>query len=216
MALLKVFTSSFSIKAALGNLKISDDSLRSSHPYFWICDMRNPGGRSFVEVFILIDFTCLLGAVIYYAQNCSFLEIIFFMNRRRIISFKIMVQIDFTSYNVGDEDYCGYDYSLVGQLSEVRIVYLNRFVQEVWSLELNMLLKSANSLISISPCLQIISYFMGLVPKSSDSVVKLKDNTTNSEKWVSKTDMEGSPALKLDVSFSRPIIVMPRETDSAE
>jgi len=144
---IKVFTSSFSIKAALGNLKISDDSLLSSHPYFWVCDMRNPGGRSFVE-------------------------------------------IDFSSYNVGDEDYCGYDYSLVGQLSEVRIVYLNRFVQE------------------------IISYFMGLVPKSSDAVVKLKDNKTNSEKWVSKTDMEGSPALKLDVSFSRPIIVMPRETNS--
>jgi vacuolar protein sorting-associated protein 13A/C len=55
---------------------------------------------------------------------------------------------------------------------------------------------------------------MGLVPKSSDAVVKLKDNKTNSEKWVSKTDMEGSPALTLDVSFSRPIIVMPRETDS--
>ncbi|CAD6212089.1 unnamed protein product [Miscanthus lutarioriparius] len=142
-----VYTSSFSIKAALGNLKISDDSLLSSHPYFWVCDMRNPGGRSFVE-------------------------------------------IDFTSYNVGDEDYCGYDYSLVGQLSEVRIVYLNRFVRE------------------------IISYFMGLVPKSSDAVVKLKDDETNSEKLVSKTDMKGSPALKLDVSFSRPIIVMPRETDS--
>jgi vacuolar protein sorting-associated protein 13A/C len=32
---------------------------------------------------------------------------------------------------------------------------------------------------------------MGFVPKSSDVVVKLKDNKTNSEKWVSKTDMEG-------------------------
>lgn len=127
-----------------------------------------------------------------------------------------MVQIDFSSYNVGDEDYCGYDYSLAGQLSEVRIVYLNRFVQEVWCLELNMFLDSANSLICLRPSLQIISYFMGLVPKSSDGVVKLKDDVTNSEKWVSKTDMEGSPALKLDVSFSRPIIVMPRETDSAE
>lgn len=52
--LLKVFTSSFSIKAALGNLKISDDSLLSSHPYFWVCDMRNPGGRSFVEVFHVV------------------------------------------------------------------------------------------------------------------------------------------------------------------
>jgi vacuolar protein sorting-associated protein 13A/C len=64
--------------------------------------------------------------------------------------------------------------------------------------------------------LQITGYFLGLVPKSSDGVVKLKDNVTNSEKWVSKTDMEGSPALKLDVSFSRPIIVMPHDTNSHE
>lgn len=47
---LKVFSSSFSIKAALGNLKISDDTLPGSHSYFWMCDMRNPGGKSFVEV----------------------------------------------------------------------------------------------------------------------------------------------------------------------
>lgn len=46
----KVFPSSFSIKAALGNLKISDDSVPSNHPYFWVCDMRDPGGSSFVEV----------------------------------------------------------------------------------------------------------------------------------------------------------------------
>ena len=64
--------------------------------------------------------------------------------------------------------------------------------------------------------LQITGYFLGLVPKSSDGVVKLKDNVTNSEKWVSKTDIEGSPALKLDVSFSRPIIVMPHDTNSHE
>lgn len=49
----KVFPSSFSIKAALGNLRISDDSLPSSHMYFWACDMRNPGGSSFVEVLAL-------------------------------------------------------------------------------------------------------------------------------------------------------------------
>lgn len=49
----KVFPSSFSIKASLGNLKISDESLPSSHMYFWACDMRNPGGSSFVEVISL-------------------------------------------------------------------------------------------------------------------------------------------------------------------
>lgn len=39
--------------------------------------------------------------------------------------------MSFSSYNPDDDDYEGYDYSLFGQLSEVRIVFLNRFVQEV-------------------------------------------------------------------------------------
>lgn len=41
------------------------------------------------------------------------------------------MQLEFSSFNADDEDYTGYDYSLLGQLSEVRIVYLNRFIQEV-------------------------------------------------------------------------------------
>lgn len=87
MALLKVFTSSFSIKAALGNLKISDDSLRSSHPYFWVCDMRNPGGRSFVEVFNVNWFNLLVVGC-YHALNCSFLENKLSLNHIRIINFQ--------------------------------------------------------------------------------------------------------------------------------
>jgi hypothetical protein len=46
-------------------------------------------------------------------------------------------------------------------------------------------LNPTNDLIFLPPfawCVQIISYFMGLVPKSSDVVVKLNDNQTNSEK----------------------------------
>lgn len=42
-----------------------------------------------------------------------------------------ILQLFFSSFNVDDEDYNGYEYSLLGKLSEVRIVYLNRFVQEV-------------------------------------------------------------------------------------
>ena len=41
------------------------------------------------------------------------------------------MQLVFSSFSADDEDYEGYDYSLFGQLSEVRLVYLNRFVQEV-------------------------------------------------------------------------------------
>ncbi|PPR99880.1 hypothetical protein GOBAR_AA20786 [Gossypium barbadense] len=146
---IKVFPSSFSIKASLGNLRISDDSLPSSHMYFWICDMRDPGGTSFVELV-------------------------------------------FTSFSIDDEDYEGYEYSLFGQLSEVRIVYLNRFVQEV------------------------TSYFMGLVPNDSKDVVKLKDQVTDSEKWFTTSEIEGSPAIRLDLSLRKPIILMPRRTDSLD
>ncbi|XP_047340944.1 uncharacterized protein LOC124944671 [Impatiens glandulifera] len=146
---IKVFPSSFSIKASLGNLRISDDSLLNDHMYFWVCDMRNPGGSSFVE-------------------------------------------LDFSSFSVGDEDYAGYEYSLLGGLSEVRIVYLNRFVQEV------------------------VGYFMGLVPNNSRDVVRLRDQATNSEKWFTTSEIEGSPAMKLDLSLRKPIILMPRSTDSHE
>ncbi|RRT66838.1 hypothetical protein B296_00039801 [Ensete ventricosum] len=41
------------------------------------------------------------------------------------------LRLNFISFSTDDDDYMGYDYSLTGQFSEVRIVYLNRFVQEV-------------------------------------------------------------------------------------
>ncbi|CAK9173344.1 unnamed protein product [Ilex paraguariensis] len=146
---IKVFPSSFSIKASLGNLRISDDSLCSSHMYFWVCDMRDPGGTSFVELV-------------------------------------------FSSYSADDEDYEGYDYSLIGQLSEVRIVYLNRFIQEV------------------------VSYFMGLVPNNSKDVVRVNDQVSNSEKWFTTSEIDGSPAVKLNLSLRKPVILMPRRTDSLD
>ncbi|XP_057978559.1 uncharacterized protein LOC131164992 isoform X2 [Malania oleifera] len=146
---IKVYPSSFGIKAALGNLRISDDSLHSSHIYFWVCDMRNPGGSSFVELV-------------------------------------------FNSFSADEEDYEGYDYSLTGQLSEVRFVYLNRFIQEV------------------------VCYVTGIVPNNSKDVVKIKDQVTNSEKWFTSSEIEGSPAVKLDLSLKKPIILMPQRTDSLD
>ncbi|KAL0326634.1 UNVERIFIED_CONTAM: hypothetical protein Sangu_1741400 [Sesamum angustifolium] len=101
-------------------------------------------------------------------------------------------QLVFCSYNADDEDYEGYDYSLQGELSEVRIVYLNRFVQEV------------------------VSYFMGLVPSDSKDVIQVKDQVTNSEKWLTRSEIEGSPAVKFDLSLKKPIIVMPKRTNSSD
>ncbi|CAN6486849.1 unnamed protein product [Victoria cruziana] len=146
---IRVFQSSFSISAALGNLKISDNSLSPTHDYFWICDMRDPTGSSFVE-------------------------------------------LEFSSFSVDDDDYEGYDYGLSGKLSEVRVVYLHRFIQEV------------------------TSYFTGLVPTDPTTVIKLKDQVTNTEKWFTTTEIEGSPAIRFDLALKKPIILMPRGTNSHE
>lgn len=64
--------------------------------------------------------------------------------------------------------------------------------------------------------MKVASYFMGLVPSNSKEVVKIKDQVTNSEKWFTTSEFEGSPALKMDLSLRKPIILMPRRTDSLE
>ena len=64
--------------------------------------------------------------------------------------------------------------------------------------------------------LKVVSYFMGLVPNNPKDVVKIKDQVTNSEKWFTTSEFEGSPAVKLDLSLRKPIILMPRRTDSLE
>lgn len=142
---IKVFPSSFSIEASVGNLRITDNSLSPQHMYFWACDMRNPGGSSFVQML-------------------------------------------FSSYNPDEDDYQGYDFSLSGQLSEVRLVLLNRFVQEV------------------------AGYFTGLAPSTSNGVVKLTDRVTDAEKWFTTSEIEGSPAMKLDLSLTKPIIIIDRKS----
>ncbi|BBN04917.1 vacuolar protein sorting-associated protein 13A/C [Marchantia polymorpha subsp. ruderalis] len=102
------------------------------------------------------------------------------------------VELEFLSFNKEDDDYEGYEYSIKGKLSELRIVYLNRFIQE------------------------ISSYFMGLVPQNSGYVVKLKDRFTDVEKFFTQSEIEGQPALKLGLSLSKPVIIMPRSTKSTD
>lgn len=41
------------------------------------------------------------------------------------------MQLEFVSYSEDDLDYEGYEFSVTGKLSEVRLVFLNRFIQEV-------------------------------------------------------------------------------------
>jgi vacuolar protein sorting-associated protein 13A/C len=147
----KLYPASWGIKAALGNLRISDDGVDDGHhPYQYICDMRDPQGTSFIE-----------------------LEIV--------------------SFNADDEDYEGYEFSITGKMSELRIVFLNRFIQEV------------------------LAYGMGLIPPSSGEVlVKLKDRVTDVEKLFTQSEIEGQPSLKIDLSLMKPIIIMPRSSHSTD
>lgn len=57
---------------------------------------------------------------------------------------------------------------------------------------------------------------MGLVPKGSVDIIRVKDQRTNAEKSFTRSELEGSPAMKLDLSLRKPIILMPRRTDSLE
>ncbi|KAI5072395.1 hypothetical protein GOP47_0012501 [Adiantum capillus-veneris] len=146
---IKVFPSSFSISASLGNLRISDGSVEPDHPYHYICDTRNPGSTSFIE-------------------------------------------LGFSSFSKDDNDYEGYEYSMKGKLSEIRFVYLNRFIQE------------------------ISSYFMALAPQNPGYVVKIDNKVTDVERFFTQSEVEGSPAIKLDISLTKPILIMPRETHSRD
>jgi hypothetical protein len=103
-----------------------------------------------------------------------------------------MGQLEFLSFSKDDIDYEGFEYSITGKLSEVRFVFLYRFIQE------------------------ITAYFMGLVPQSSGYVMKLKDRATNYEKLFTQSQIEGSPSLKMDLALSNPIIIMPRATYSKD
>ncbi|CAE5959607.1 unnamed protein product [Arabidopsis arenosa] len=73
-----------------------------------------------------------------------------------------LIKFKFSSYSAGDDDYEGYDYSLSGKLSAVRIVFLYRFVQEV------------------------TAYFMGLATPHSEEVIKLVDKVGGFEDSLSK------------------------------
>jgi vacuolar protein sorting-associated protein 13A/C len=103
-----------------------------------------------------------------------------------------LIKFKFSSYSAGDDDYEGYDYSLSGKLSAVRIVFLYRFVQEV------------------------TAYFMGLATPHSEEVIKLVDKVGGFEWLIQKDEMDGATAVKLDLSLDTPIIVVPRDSLSKD
>ncbi|KAG0568137.1 hypothetical protein KC19_7G189300 [Ceratodon purpureus] len=146
---LKVYPGSLTISGTLGNLRVCDMFLGADHQWGWLCDIRDPGAGSLVE-------------------------------------------LEFQSYNKDEDDYKGYDYSLSGKLSAVRIVFLYRFIQE------------------------ITAYFVALATPQTTQVVTVVDKVGGTEKLIQQSDVDGSPAVKLDFSLDTPTIIMPRCSHSQE
>ncbi|KAK8671255.1 hypothetical protein V6N13_037855 [Hibiscus sabdariffa] len=102
-----------------------------------------------------------------------------------------LIKFKFNSFSAGDDDYEGCDYSLFGRLSAVRIVFLNRFVQE------------------------ITVYFMELATPHTE-VIKLVDKVGDFEWLIQKSEIDGTAALKLDLTLDNPIIIVPRNSMSKD
>ncbi|KAF3669670.1 hypothetical protein FXO38_07472 [Capsicum annuum] len=103
-----------------------------------------------------------------------------------------LIQFVFKSHSTEDDDYEGYDYSLRGRLSAVRIVFLYRFVQE------------------------ITAYFMELATPHTEEAIKLVDKVGGIEWLIQKYEIDGSSAIKLDLSLDNPLIIVPRNSRSED
>ncbi|KAK4798434.1 hypothetical protein SAY86_030760 [Trapa natans] len=103
-----------------------------------------------------------------------------------------LIKFKFDSYSAEDDDYEGYNYSLHGRLSAVRIVFLYRFVQEV------------------------TVYFMGLASPQTEEAIKLVDKVGGFEWLIQKYEIDGSSAVKLDLSLDTPIIIIPKTSASKD
>ncbi|XP_078179744.1 uncharacterized protein LOC144573852 isoform X2 [Carex rostrata] len=103
-----------------------------------------------------------------------------------------LIEYTFQSYSPDDDDYEEYDYSLTGQLSAVRIVFLYRFIQE------------------------FMSYFMELASPHTEEAIKLIDKVGGFEWLIQKYEIDGSTAVKLDLSLDTPIIIVPTNSNSKD
>ncbi|GAB2300237.1 hypothetical protein Dimus_034275 [Dionaea muscipula] len=103
-----------------------------------------------------------------------------------------LITFAFKSYGAEDDDYTGYDYSLFGRLSGVRIVFLYRFVRE------------------------ISVYFMELATPHTEEMIKLVDKVGDFEWFIQKYEIDGSSAIKLDLSLDTPIIIIPKNSTSKD
>lgn len=64
--------------------------------------------------------------------------------------------------------------------------------------------------------LQVTAYFMDLATPHTEEVIKLVDKVGDLEWLIKKYEIDGSSAIKLDLSLDTPIIIIPRNSMSKE
>eukprot|EP00850_Spirogloea_muscicola_P005223 SM000023S07679 [mRNA] locus=s23:814661:836470:+ [translate_table: standard] len=101
-----------------------------------------------------------------------------------------LVSIKFLSFSKDDDDYKGFEYSLSGSLSAVRIIFLYRFIQE------------------------LATYFSALATPTAGQVVSVLDPVGGFERLIQQSDMAGQPGLSLDFKLDSPLIVMPQDSNA--
>eukprot|EP00850_Spirogloea_muscicola_P002380 SM000009S23509 [mRNA] locus=s9:423530:451441:+ [translate_table: standard] len=145
----KVYPATFWLQANIGNLRICDLTLGEGHPNAWLCDTRDTGSKSFVE-------------------------------------------LEVAAYDKESDSYAGYDYSVDARLAQVRIVLLYRFIQE------------------------LIGYFNGLAPEDPGQLVALREGVSEVERFFTQSEIEGMKAIKLDLRFEKPVLIVPRDSNSPD
>ncbi|CAA6659805.1 unnamed protein product [Spirodela intermedia] len=160
---IKVHPNSLYMDGTLGNLRLCDLSLGPDHSWGWLCDLRNQGVESLIKTSGWFDCRSVRVTRLCLVICCVLMEFeAFSINQflRKVLKLLPMFPLfTFQSYSVADDDYKGYDYSLHGQLSAVRIIFLYRFVQE------------------------ITSYFMELGTPRTEEAIKLVDKVGDFE-WL--------------------------------
>lgn len=63
---------------------------------------------------------------------------------------------------------------------------------------------------------QLTAYFMELASPHTEEAIRLVDKVGDFEWLIQKYEIDGSSALKLDLSLDTPIIVVPRNSLSKE
>lgn len=64
--------------------------------------------------------------------------------------------------------------------------------------------------------MQITTYFMELAPPHTEDAIKLVDKVGGIEWLIQKYEIDGAPAIKLDLSLDTPLIIIPKNSTSKE